>query len=134
MHSSATFLPSKPFSILSNRLQNGWEEGTMKAFQGVLAACVALGLATVSADAVEISIAANSTGNNIKFLQEQIVKFEKDTGNKVNIVSMPPSSSEQFSQYRLWLAAGNADIDVYQTDVVWAPQLSRSEERRVGKA
>src|SRR5690606_18022912 len=67
---------------------------------------------------------ANSTGNNIKFLQEQIVKFEKDTGNKVNIVSMPPSSSEQFSQYRLWLAAGNADIDVYQTDVVWAPQLS----------
>jgi trehalose/maltose transport system substrate-binding protein len=37
---------------------------------------------------------------------------------------MPPSSSEQFSQYRLWLAAGNADIDVYQTDVVWAPQLT----------
>ncbi len=96
----------------------------MKAFQGVLAACVAFGLATVSAHAVEISIAANSTGNNIKFLQEQIVKFEKDTGNKVNIVSMPSSSSEQFSQYRLWLAAGNADIDVYQTDVVWAPQLS----------
>ena len=82
----------------------------MKVFQGVLAAGVALGLATVSAHAVEISIAANSTGNNIKFLQEQIVKFEKDTGNKVNIVSMPPSSSEQFSQYRLWLAAGNADI------------------------
>ncbi len=96
----------------------------MKAFQGVLAACVAFGMATVSAHAVEISIAANSTGNNIKFLQEQIVKFEKDTGNKVNIVSMPSSSSEQFSQYRLWLAAGNADIDVYQTDVVWAPQLS----------
>jgi len=96
----------------------------MKAFQGILATCAAFGLATVSAHAVEISIAANSTGNNIKFLQEQIVKFEKDTGNKVNIVSMPPSSSEQFSQYRLWLAAGNADIDVYQTDVVWAPQLS----------
>ncbi|SPL62873.1 Maltose/maltodextrin ABC transporter, substrate binding periplasmic protein MalE [Ochrobactrum soli] len=96
----------------------------MKSIKGMLAACVALGLATVSAQAVEISLAANSTGNNIKFLQDQIVKFEKDTGNKVNIVSMPPSSSEQFSQYRLWLAAGNADIDVYQTDVVWAPQLS----------
>ncbi|HBQ35150.1 MAG TPA: ABC transporter substrate-binding protein, partial [Ochrobactrum anthropi] len=68
MRSSATFSPSKPFSILSNRLQNGWEEGTMKAFQGVLAACVAFGMATVSAHAVEISIAANSTGNNIKFL------------------------------------------------------------------
>ncbi len=96
----------------------------MKAIRGVLAGCLAFGLATVSAQAVEISIAASSTGNNIKFLQEQVVGFEKETGNKVNIVSMPSSSSEQFSQYRLWLAAGNADIDVYQTDVVWAPQLS----------
>jgi len=37
---------------------------------------------------------------------------------------MPPSTSDQFGQYRLWLAAGNADIDVYMTDVIWAPQLS----------
>jgi len=37
---------------------------------------------------------------------------------------MPSSTSEQFGQYRLWLAAGNSDIDVYQTDVIWAPQLA----------
>ncbi|WP_435656323.1 ABC transporter substrate-binding protein [Brucella pituitosa] len=96
----------------------------MKKITSVLAACAVFGLATTFAQADEISIAANSTGNNIKFLQEQISKFEKDTGHKVNIVAMPSSSSEQFSQYRLWLAAGNADIDVYQTDIVWAPQLS----------
>ncbi|PRA47360.1 ABC transporter substrate-binding protein [Brucella pituitosa] len=96
----------------------------MKNIKSVLAACAAFGLATTFAQADEISIAANSTGNNIKFLQDQISKFEKDTGHKVNIVAMPSSSSEQFSQYRLWLAAGNADIDVYQTDIVWAPQLS----------
>lgn len=96
----------------------------MKKITSALAACAIFGLATTFAEADEISIAANSTGNNIKFLQEQISKFEKDTGHKVNIVAMPSSSSEQFSQYRLWLAAGNADIDVYQTDIVWAPQLS----------
>lgn len=96
----------------------------MKKITSALAACAVFGLATTFAQAEEISIAANSTGNNIKFLQEQISKFEKDTGHKVNIVAMPSSSSEQFSQYRLWLAAGNADIDVYQTDIVWAPQLS----------
>lgn len=96
----------------------------MKKITSALAACAVFGLATTFAQADEISIAANSTGNNIKFLQEQISKFEKDTGHKVNIVAMPSSSSEQFSQYRLWLAAGNADIDVYQTDIVWAPQLS----------
>nr|WP_247642904.1 ABC transporter substrate-binding protein [Brucella abortus] len=89
-----------------------------------MVACAAFGFATGWAQAVEISIAANSTGDNIKFLQEQVAKFEKDTGNKVNIISMPSSSSEQFSQYRLWLAAGNSDVDVYQTDIVWAPQLS----------
>lgn len=96
----------------------------MRVLTGALVACAAFGFATGWAQAVEISIAANSTGDNIKFLQEQVAKFEKDTGNKVNIISMPSSSSEQFSQYRLWLAAGNSDVDVYQTDIVWAPQLS----------
>lgn len=96
----------------------------MRVLTGALVACAAFGFATGWAQAVEISIAANSTRDNIKFLQEQVAKFEKDTGNKVNIISMPSSSSEQFSQYRLWLAAGNSDVDVYQTDIVWAPQLS----------
>ncbi|ACD74322.1 MULTISPECIES: ABC transporter substrate-binding protein [Brucella] len=96
----------------------------MRVLTGALVACAAFGFATGWAQAVEISIAANSTGDNIKFLQEQVAKFEKDTGNKVNIISMRSSSSEQFSQYRLWLAAGNSDVDVYQTDIVWAPQLS----------
>jgi trehalose/maltose transport system substrate-binding protein len=37
---------------------------------------------------------------------------------------MPSSTTDQFGQYRLWLAAANPDIDVYMTDVIWAPQLS----------
>jgi trehalose/maltose transport system substrate-binding protein len=37
---------------------------------------------------------------------------------------MPPSTTDQFGQYKLWLAARNTDIDVYQTDVIWAPQLA----------
>ncbi|MBA8830539.1 MULTISPECIES: ABC transporter substrate-binding protein [Rhizobium] len=74
--------------------------------------------------AAEISFAANTTGKSIEFLQKQMAVFEKNTGNHVKLVTMPSSSSEQFSQYRLWLAAGNKDIDVYQTDVIWAPQLA----------
>ncbi|MBB3647659.1 trehalose/maltose transport system substrate-binding protein [Rhizobium sp. BK619] len=74
--------------------------------------------------AAEISFAANTTGKSIEFLQKQVAVFEKETGNHVKLVTMPSSSSEQFSQYRLWLAAGNKDIDVYQTDVIWAPQLA----------
>ncbi len=37
---------------------------------------------------------------------------------------MPSSTTDQFGQYKLWLAAGATDIDVYQTDVIWAPQLA----------
>ncbi|THK37895.1 ABC transporter substrate-binding protein [Ensifer sp. MPMI2T] len=96
----------------------------MKPFVRTLIFCAAIAGAANPAAAAEISMAANSTGKNLSFLREQIAKFEKDTGHKVNLVTMPPSSSEQFSQYRLWLAAGNKDVDVYQTDVIWAPQLA----------
>ncbi|OHV72711.1 ABC transporter substrate-binding protein [Ensifer sp. LCM 4579] len=85
--------------------------------------CAALGAAELAA-AAELSLAANTTGKNVNFMREQLDLFEKRTGHKVSLVTMPPSSSEQFSQYRLWLAAGNKDVDVYQTDVIWAPQLA----------
>ncbi|MBY3444861.1 ABC transporter substrate-binding protein [Rhizobium laguerreae] len=87
----------------------------------------ALGIAIAAAGpirAAEISFAANTTGKNVEFLNKQLAIFEKDTGNQAKLVTMPSSSSEQFSQYRLWLAAGNKDVDVYQTDVIWAPQLA----------
>jgi len=96
----------------------------MKTLATILAIGVIATLAGSDARADEISIAASSTGTSIQFLQEQLARFEQETGHKVHVVAMPSSSSEQFSQYRLWLAAGNADIDVYQTDIVWAPQLA----------
>ncbi|HWU16944.1 MAG TPA: ABC transporter substrate-binding protein [Devosia sp.] len=77
-----------------------------------------------SAQAAELSIVSGDTGNGLAFLRSQLDKFEAETGNKVTVVPMPSSTSDQFGQYRLWLAAGNTDIDVYQTDVIWAPQLA----------
>jgi trehalose/maltose transport system substrate-binding protein len=76
------------------------------------------------AQAAELSIVSGDTGNGLAFLRSQLDKFEADTGNTVTVVPMPSSTSDQFGQYKLWLAAGNADIDVYQTDVIWAPQLA----------
>ena len=60
----------------------------------------------------------------LQILRDQLDKYEQKSGNKVSIVSMPPSTTDQFGQYKLWLAAQNADIDVYRTDVIWAPQLA----------
>ena len=86
--------------------------------------CGSLLAFAASAQAAEIAMAANSTGKNLNFIRERLAEFEQQSAHKVKLVTMPPSSSEQFSQYRLWLAAGNTDVDVYQTDIVWAPQLA----------
>src|SRR5690606_22257536 len=77
-----------------------------------------------AAQAAELSIVSGDTGNGLEFLRGQLDKFEAATGHKVTIVPMPSSTTDQFGQYKLWLAAGNTDIDVYQTDVIWAPQLA----------
>ena len=78
----------------------------------------------VSAHATDMQIVLGDTGTGLQFLQSQLDRYEKATGNHVTIVPMPSSTSDQFGQYRLWLAAGNSDIDVYFTDVIWAPQLA----------
>lgn len=92
-----------------------------KMLVGLLASVTLLATA---AQAAQLSVVSGDTGNGLAFLQEQLKKFEADTGNTVTIVPMPSSTTDQFGQYKLWLAAGNADIDVYQTDVIWAPQLA----------
>ncbi|MDQ0516029.1 trehalose/maltose transport system substrate-binding protein [Kaistia geumhonensis] len=77
-----------------------------------------------AANAANLSIVSGDTGNGLAVLREKLDIFEKQSGNKVTIVPMPSSTTDQFGQYKLWLAAGNSDIDVYQTDVIWAPQLA----------
>ena len=77
-----------------------------------------------SALAANLSVVSGATGGDLDFMRKQLDAFEKSSGNKVTITPMPSSTSDQFGQYRLWLSAGNSDIDVYMTDVIWAPQLA----------
>ncbi len=95
----------------------------MRTGASALALILAGGLAT-GAVAAELSIVAGSVGNDLQILRQELDQFQDQTGHKVDIVSMPSSSTDQFAQYRLWLSAQNQDIDVYWTDVIWAPQLA----------
>ena len=79
---------------------------------------------TTAASAVELHFVSGSTGDDLNFYAQEFKKFTAQTGDTVTIVPMPSSTTDQFAQYKLWLAAGNSDIDVYQTDVIWAPQLA----------
>ncbi|HEY9055916.1 MAG TPA: ABC transporter substrate-binding protein [Aurantimonas sp.] len=81
-------------------------------------------LFTGGAFAAELSLVSGSVGKDIEELRGQLDAFEKESGHTVKIVEMPASTTDQFGQYRLWLSAGNADVDVYRTDVIWAPQLA----------
>ncbi len=82
------------------------------------------GLLASAAAAVEISYVSGAVGNAVEDFKAIVKPWEEATGNTVTLVPMPASTSDQFGQYRLWLAAGNQDIDVYQVDVIWAPQLA----------
>lgn len=77
-----------------------------------------------SAMAEEITYVSGAVGKAVENFAALVKPWEEKTGNKVTLVPMPASTTDQFGQYRLWLAAGNADIDLYQTDVIWAPQLA----------
>ena len=89
-------------------------------------AAVAAIVATLGAPlaAEEIFYVSGAVGNAVENFKTLVKPWEESTGNTVTMVPMPASTSDQFAQYRLWLAAGTADIDLYQTDVIWAPQLA----------
>ena len=72
----------------------------------------------------EIFYVSGAVGNAVENFKALVKPWEESTGNTVTMVPMPASTTDQFAQYRLWLAAGPADIDLYQTDVIWAPQLA----------
>ncbi len=86
------------------------------------AAMLAASGAPVMAD--ELFYVSGAVGNAVENFKALVKPWEDATGNTVTIVPMPASTTDQFGQYRLWLAAGASDIDLYQTDVIWAPQLA----------
>ena len=86
------------------------------------AALMAVFGAPVMAD--EIFYVSGAVGAAVENFKAYVKPWEEKTGNTVTLVPMPASTTDQFAQYRLWLAAGSTDIDLYQTDVIWAPQLA----------
>ncbi len=96
----------------------------MKIKTALASALLGMSFMAASAMAVDLSIVSGATGGDLEFAKAKFADFAKETGINVKIIPMPSSTTDQFGQYKLWLAAGNADIDIYQTDVIWAPQLA----------
>ncbi len=87
-----------------------------------LAAAVALlaaGTSGASAESVKLSISCGAVGQELQLCKTGAEAWAKKTGNEVNVVSTPNSSTERLSLYQQILAAGSGDIDVFQIDVIW---------------
>lgn len=97
----------------------------MTRFGTIFTGTAAAALLAGGAFAAELSIVHGAVGRDQENLRAQLDRYEAETGHTVTIVSMPESTTDQFAQYRLWLAAQSTDIDIYRLDVIWAPQLAQ---------
>ncbi|MBW7920653.1 MAG: ABC transporter substrate-binding protein [Rubellimicrobium sp.] len=94
------------------------------ALRSVALAALAVAGNAVFAEGIEVTVVSGAVGNAVANFEALVAPWEEATGNTAVLVPMPASTTDQFGQYRLWLAAQNGDIDLYQTDVIWAPQLA----------
>ncbi len=91
-----------------------------------LIASMAFGVALAGAGAAHaatLSISCGAVGQEFEFCKTGTEAWAKKTGNQVNLVSTPNSATERLALYQQLLAAGAADIDVFQIDVVWPGTL-----------
>ena len=94
----------------------------MRHFHYALTAFVVLSASAVQA--AELTVATGDGGLYPQILRGQLDRFEAETGHTVTILPAPISGTETFAQFRLWLSAGNADVDVYLLSDEWVPQLA----------
>ena len=78
-----------------------------------------------AARAAEIALACSALGKEYEICREGAEAWAKSSGNTVRLVSTPNSATERLALYQQLLAAGAADIDVFQIDVVWPGILGR---------
>jgi trehalose/maltose transport system substrate-binding protein len=71
------------------------------------------------AEAATISISCGAVGLELELCQEGANAWAEASGNQVNVISTPNSATERLALYQQILAAGSADIDVFQIDVIW---------------
>lgn len=68
---------------------------------------------------VTVTLACSGLGIASDLCRDGARTWAERTGNEVRFVSPPKGAGEQLALYQQLLAAGSADIDVFQIDVVW---------------
>lgn len=90
--------------------------------------CVAIlvAFALAPAAAATLTMACDSIGHGARVCEEGVRAWEKKSGHRVKMLSLPPSSSERLILYRQLLAVQSPLIDVLTIDIVWPGILAES--------
>jgi trehalose/maltose transport system substrate-binding protein len=91
----------------------------MRSIMTATAVATVLGGSLAGAEAATISISCGAVGLELELCQEGANAWAEESGNQVNVISTPNSATERLALYQQILAAGSADIDVFQIDVIW---------------
>jgi trehalose/maltose transport system substrate-binding protein len=91
----------------------------MRSIMTATAVATILGGSLAGAEAATISISCGAVGLELELCQEGANAWAEASGNQVNVISTPNSATERLALYQQILAAGSADIDVFQIDVIW---------------
>ncbi len=70
-------------------------------------------------EAATVSISCGAVGIELEVCREGTEAWSASTGNHVRVISTPNSTTDRLALYQQLLAAGSADIDVFQIDVIW---------------
>lgn len=97
---------------------------SLVAMAGACLATTILAVPQAPALAETISISCGAVGLELKLCQDGVKRWSERSGHQVNVISTPNSATERLALYQQMLAAGSADVDVYQIDVIWTGTLA----------
>jgi trehalose/maltose transport system substrate-binding protein len=96
----------------------------MRSIAAAAAMAALTALAGSAAAQTTIAISCTGAGMERTLCQEGAEAWARETGNRVQLVSLPLSSNERLAFYQRRLQAGSSDIDVFQIDMVWVSTLA----------
>ncbi|WP_339780726.1 ABC transporter substrate-binding protein [uncultured Thalassospira sp.] len=71
------------------------------------------------AQAAKLAISCGAVGQELTLCKEGVTAWSQKTGNEVDVISTPNSSTERLAVYQQMLASGSSDVDIFQIDVIW---------------
>lgn len=89
-----------------------------------LVGLLALPARPAMAAGVRLAIACGALGLELTLCRDATQAWARQTGNQVDIINTPNSSTDRFALYVQLLASRSPDIDVLQIDVVWPGMLA----------